>query len=563
MSTPQFENPVLLNRVTQPGIAILLSVVLLFLAGCQASRTSTEASGTNLPGPMLQQKQERRENQRDNRPSPKDTRLSPELTELLLTADTDSDKFVRNLYDFARTRVAGHFDVNLDAVTLQLSENAALERFVQRETKKLSRAVFDNRDFADFFLSEVMHDQSGTYAGLYVSPENRIVLNRELLNVFRQSLRDHAFVTNSAVSIVGAKNGIKRINEKELVAKGLLALLIHELVHAADNERFQIHNRRELNFRASVAHSAVFEGHAQMATREICGQLNCLEGFERLDSFMFEAPEPADPVARSLQAISRNVLEYAYVEGERFLSALNKGPDGMKRVEAALLNPPEDPVQILDPDNYPDRKRVSRNRQIFSRLKTIEHPWNTEQYALIETSPIKGLDLRADPDRRAATKEGFTRLIRSMVGAQLFDQQKRKVQPVEITVMQTDDRETATLFSQSFHDKSISPEADNIRANTFHLTVGDVNPKGERWPMRVFLTVTEITDDTTDSTLQDVGTGDVGNTSKHYVNLVANADNWIIQMGGVALPEDASMIRFSEQAMLAFLTAKQLNDSNF
>lgn len=498
-----------------PAVAAFM-LLSLILAGCQATLDKSDS-------PL----------QTSTKPRPQLNRSA--VAEVAKQADLDSDEFIIELYNYARIQVGQHFGISLQPVTLKLADNNDLEYFVRRETNKLSHAVFHNNQFADFFVEKVIQDQSGTYAGLYVSPENQVVLNRELLDVFKNTLRASAETDSSE-------------QERDLISQGLLALIIHELVHAADNERFQIHHRRELNFRASVAQSAVFEGHAQLATREICGNLNCLDGLQRLDAFMFEAPEPTDPVARSLQAVSRNVLEYAYVEGERFLQSLKSLPNGKQRLEAALKNPPEDPVQILDPANYPDLARVERNQQIFSELLNVNHEWNSPKFALIETSPIKGLDLRSDPSRREATKEGFTRLIRSMVGAQLFDQQATKIQPVEITVMQTENSETANLFSQSFHEKATQSREGNSYSNTLHLTVGDTSADSnaastEGWPMRVFLAVTKLEKP-----------DNPNKPETHYVNLIANAGNWIIQMGGIADPRDTSMISFSELAMHELLS---------
>lgn len=511
---------------TRSGAVTILTVFSLVLAGCQATapnqnETISTQDVSTAPRSKARSKVERL--------------LLPESTssQVAATTDIDSDEFISELYSYAKQNVAEHFDISLDDVALKLASNNELEFFVRRETKKLSHAVFNNNQFADFFVGKVMQDQAGSYAGLFVSPEKSVVLNRDLLAVFRDSLKADASLSNAS-------------QERELVAQSLVALLIHELVHAADDQRFQIHSTRDLNFRSSVAQSAVFEGHAQLATREICSKIDCLIGLQRLDAFMFEAPEPADPVARSLQAVSRNVLEYAYVEGERFLQSLQNLPDGVKRLESALRNPPQDPVQILDPENYPDLDRVERNREIFKQLVSIEHKWNSPKYALIETSPIKGLDLRSDPERRAATKEGFTRLIRSMVGAQLFDQQATEILPIEITVMQTDDAETADLFARSFQQKAVKPNNGNkpgTSGNTLHLTIGGAEGT---WPMRVFLAATPVDNKSS------------SNPDNHYMNLIASAGKWIIQMGGIADPQDASMISFSEQAMLELLSSEPL-----
>ena len=422
---------------------------------------------------------------------------------LTVNSDLSDDTSIRILYDIARDLVEKRFDVELDATALELVDNPRIENIVRRETEHLSRAVFSDEKFAGFFVDRVMADQTGSYAGLFVYPENAILVNRDLLEIFQQRLQ-------------GQSARVK--------AESLLSLLIHELVHAADNERYQIHARRELNFRASVAQSAVFEGHAQLATREICKQAGCLRGLAQLDAFMFEAPEPTDPLARSLQAISRNVLEYSYVEGERFLRGLTERQNGSEYLSQVLRHPPEDPVQILTPETYPDTARVQRNHSIVDLVQSIDHIWNEEKFALIETSPIKGIDIRDDPERRAATKEGFTQLITSMVGLQIFDQSATALLPIEITVMQTDKASTAKLFAHSFHKKAANRDSDNSQTNTLHLILGEregIATNAAPKEMKIFLTRTRIDED-------DVASGDT------YISIVANSDNWIIQMGGFA-----------------------------
>jgi len=191
----------------------LLILVLLVVAGCQSApwdATSSPAN-TKLSGQIAKALSV------DADVIPADW-ISQGLDD---NPDLTEDASIRTLYSIARNLVERRFDVRLDNITLEI------------------------------FVNRVMQDQTGSYAGLFVHPENTILLNRDLLDVFQQRLKSQS---------------------KRVKAESILSLLIHELVHAADNERYQIHAKRELNFRASVAQSAVFEGHAQFATREICKQ---------------------------------------------------------------------------------------------------------------------------------------------------------------------------------------------------------------------------------------------------------------------------------------------------
>jgi len=236
----------------------------------------------------------------------------------------------------------------------------------------------------------------------------------------------------------------------EPLAPAVAALLIHELVHAADDVRYDIHKNRVMNFKISFTQSAAFEGHAQMVTRQICSAHGCLPGMEALEKFMFAPIATTDPVAQSVHAISRNVLEYSYVEGERFLTALQKRPNGAFLIDQVLRHPPEDPIQVLVPETYPDTDRQRRNAQLLDAVRSSQHAWTRSPWAIIETSPIKGINVRNHPERRTAAVEGFTRLIVAMESAQIYNQSDPSLVPVDLTLLEADSTDTAGMFAESF-----------------------------------------------------------------------------------------------------------------
>lgn len=332
----------------------------------------------------------------------------------------------------ARQLVEDFTDTQLQDVVLQVTSDENIAKEVAHETGRLINSQFDNPAFAQHFLQSVMQSQNGTYAALYASRLKRIMLSRALLSSYRESLPEDPQLRNAAT----------------------LSLLIHELVHAADDQRFQIHNKRRLNFRASFAQSAAFEGHAQWATREICARVGCEAGLKALDHFMFSRDTPPNQLTQSVQAISRNVLEYSYIEGERFLSALAQRNNGKALIAQLLSNPPSDPIQILNPDSYPDRSREQRNQSLLQAIDRVTHPWHSGEWVRVETSPLKGVNLRADPGRRQAAVDGFTRLIQAMVALQLYDQSSVDRPPIEVTLLRTDSADTARLFARTLHQNT-------------------------------------------------------------------------------------------------------------
>ncbi len=339
---------------------------------------------------------------------------------------------IHPLYQHARSLVELEMNADLRNIRLLLVDDAPINAEVNRETQRLVNEQFGTSEFADHFLGRVMKTQSGTYAALFTSRLKAVMVSRSMLANYEQSLPQNAEIRSAA----------------------LLTLLIHELVHAADDQRYRIHENRALNFRASFAQSATFEGHAQWVTRRICAYSRCTIGMDALDNFMFSRDEQSNQLTQPVEAISRNVLEYSYVEGERFIASLARRPDGANLIDALLTSPPHDPIQILSPDDYPDLDRERRNQRLIRASLDVDHPWVHGRWIGVESSPLKGVNLRADPSRRQAAVDGFTRLIEGMVSMQLYDRGDPEAGPVEVTLLQAESATTARLFARTLHENS-------------------------------------------------------------------------------------------------------------
>lgn len=341
------------------------------------------------------------------------------------------------LFLHARKLVETQLNVDLQEVRLLLTDDQPINNEVTRETSRLVNAQFGKNRFSTHFLSKVMDAQTGTYAALFSSRHNAVMVSKKMLHTYEKSLPPNTTLRNAA----------------------LLTLLIHELVHAADDKRYHIHENRALNFRASFAQSAVFEGHAQWVTRNICTLNNCLSGLKALDQFMFNRHAAPSMLSQPVEAISHNVLEYSYVEGENFIASLAKREKSDQLLASVLTSPPQDPIQILSPDSFPDTGRENRNQRLIRAGLDIDHPWVQGDWIGVETSPLKGVNLRTDPSARTAAIDGFTRLINSIVSLQLYDKTRPDAAPMEVTVLQTESSHTATLFARTLHANTIEPES--------------------------------------------------------------------------------------------------------
>ncbi|MFK7854183.1 MAG: hypothetical protein AB8B79_08730 [Granulosicoccus sp.] len=341
------------------------------------------------------------------------------------------------LYAQARQLVEADLNIDLSHIELMLVDDQPINAEVARETQRLIRNQFGNSRFARHFLNKVMKSQAGTYAALFTSRLKAVMVSRQMLSSYEDSLPYSAALRRSA----------------------LLTLLIHELVHAADDQRYQIHENRALNFRASFAQSATFEGHAQWVTRRICEQQGCSSGLDALDNFMFSRDSQTNLQTQPVEAISRNVLEYSYIEGERFIRELSERPNGERLIQRLLHSPPQDPIQILAPENFPDTMREERNQRLIKASLGIDHPWVGDQWIGVQTSPLKGVNLRADPSRRQAAVDGFTKLIQGMVAMQLYDQNDVNKPPLEVTLLHAESSHTASLFARTLHNNTQSYDA--------------------------------------------------------------------------------------------------------
>ncbi len=438
-------------RIARSGLPLALSalVSIALLSGCVTPITdehrrgnAPESTPVSVPAPVLAEKHRAKTAHADamvvsaqrsdshSRAKPVTPALPQAFTKPRYSntaADITTPDGVNALFALARGWVEQETRTNLLHVSLSLTSDHIIQKQVRHETHKLVHGQFDSAHFAERFLNTIVGDQTGGYAALYVSDDQRILVSQPLLKAFVASVGDDSTLKRNAV----------------------LSLLIHELAHAADDRVYGIHKNRALSLKSSFTLSATFEGHAQLLTRRICAARGCLSGMGALENFMFNAGGTG-PVAQGVQAVSRNMLEYSYIEGERFLTQLAKRPNGEQLVHQVMMSPPEDPIQILVPESYPNLSRESRNERLMQALTDARHGWNRHPWKMIETSPIKGINVRHSPERRVAAVEGFTRLIRSMVGAQLYDQTDTSINPIDLMLIETDGPDTATLFTESF-----------------------------------------------------------------------------------------------------------------
>ena len=151
------------------------------------------------------------------------------------------------------------------------------------------------------------------------------------------------------------------VNMPELCSpEGLRAILVHEVVHAADNDRYDFAACMDAlpSMEAVQSFSAVIEGHAQHVARRVCAGNGWLEAFERLTASFDAVPLGLDETDAMMARMQLAQAATHYVDGERFIAAVAEaaGEEGIRR---AFTEPPAEPALIfqpawfLDPDSRP------------------------------------------------------------------------------------------------------------------------------------------------------------------------------------------------------------------
>lgn len=145
------------------------------------------------------------------------------------------------------------------------------------------------------------------------------------------------------------------INSEEF----LRAVLVHELVHAADDARYSFSTVLQGldNAPAISAYSAVFEGHAQFVARAICEAHGWQVGFELFTGMIGYLPEELLEDLDTLTALtlraSASDARTSYHSGERFIAALYTS-GGEEAVARAFSAPPATLESVLNPEWFLD-----------------------------------------------------------------------------------------------------------------------------------------------------------------------------------------------------------------
>lgn len=162
-------------------------------------------------------------------------------------------------------------------------------------------------------------------------------------------------------SIFYRREDLKAVEEGRLKA-GYIAtpLYVHEFIHAADEEKFQLFKKRnEFSTKEQLQVSKYLaEGHAQYLGRIICEKHGWGREFQVLSDIVTHIPEEFlkdKPVDEQKKALAFLNTSY-YRDGEVFFAAVHQS-GGDEALNAIFSSPPIDVDEILHPEKYLARVR--------------------------------------------------------------------------------------------------------------------------------------------------------------------------------------------------------------
>lgn len=324
-------------------------------------------------------------------------------------------------FNAAKYLVEAKLDVDLSGVALRIVDSNNIQQHAQSGLLRALKNDIDDDIFARALVRNILTSQSaGSVLAIYSPEVKAVLLHSDNLNDYLQTVS--AFTSDRAA---------------------MQALLLHELVHAADDKKHNVFDQTDASYQAVFTKSTILEGHAQWQARRLCEYAACVAAFEHLNHYMFSLNSADDPAVNYIQTRNFRNLEFIYREGERFVDHLMQQHNGATLLHQAFKSPPRDSLQIIDPASFPNPLREQRNSKISNIIKTSRKPWRTNERDLLTRNIVAAAAFTTQPETRDPIIEFYTERVVAAAKHEYYDRNSDVAIPVAITVMQTDNDTTA------------------------------------------------------------------------------------------------------------------------
>lgn len=171
---------------------------------------------------------------------------------------------------------------------------------------------------------------------------------------------------------------------EELRTEGVMRMLmIHECAHALDFQRYpaleELRHTRETPDGIQAV-GAIIEGHAQLVTEKVAERLGAQADFEAFTRFVTFVPGIEDPAQRLIAQVMAAEVQFAYVQGHRFLRAVEKAR-GREGIAEVLRAPPAETRLIDNPEQYlePTRSAEPEFKRFLDAMGALaQESWSTQ-----------------------------------------------------------------------------------------------------------------------------------------------------------------------------------------
>ncbi len=262
----------------------------------------------------------------------------------------------------------------------------------------------------------------------------------------------------------------------------VMSVLLHELVHAADEELYGCAStRRGLRTAdAGRAYNAVLEGHAQLVARRLAEELGLAGSFEVYTRSLSAAPRALD--ASGIPSGPSALVATIYEDGESFVEALHRdgGDDAVRR---AFSNPPADlslishPEWFLHPEARP-RPGLDLAAGLDVLAGALTEDWLRQQASLSEREFAAKLALLEEQEiAPIAGTLRQARRLRAVLGPSSLKGE------ISLTLLELDSAEASTRYVEAyFRARKLRDEArkqGSVRtAGAVYETLSPPDPSG-------------------------------------------------------------------------------------
>ena len=290
--------------------------------------------------------------------------------------------------------------------------------------------------------------------GMYLLGENTILINEEMLiGEAKRWNRNHDIPLKSVV----------------------MSLLIHEIVHAADDAQFDLYKLYRINSGSHLHIEMLIEGHAEQQTEKYCISAGCHDLF-LLQKATLNSIDVEDEV------YIKNNFYLKYGQGYHFFRKLAERNPSL--TQAALKFPPSSVLELFRPRDYPDHYRATVKDRLIKIAEGLSEII-TDKPSLKIYWPVYNDSVLPDVlEDRQSYAEKLSNYELGSVGFTLVSREDPLKEIVELTIIEYKDDSIAENRAKRFYRRytnlfhSIDDEARIWDNQGYEYNVSDVNLYG-------------------------------------------------------------------------------------